>query len=362
MQKKIFLAFIGQAIDQPENVFEIEHGYECWNLKKFGFQDFIKTLQSKIPPVNDNVLRHYELETESKDIYGLTEKSFGACSWGLLIPESPEDTVVDPFPETMFLINLYSPTFLYPAFAGSAFGITRHPHDKHPLEYSSFQNQAQIFKTKQFVSFFRMLLPQAQYGLWQFFRSKKWQAEDWRLFVAALLFSGLRDYDNKKNVFGWQREAADMATILEALFTAGDAANEEVGYRLRKRLAVLLSNQFPSIENDVKDLYSQRSAFVHGSFFAKIAKESKQNKVNNLPLPDFNLLYTHKQYVRWALIAYLHLAHITKIQPELFQGFKNVIDILEQAIIDVRIRQKVLLEVERVLSLIPILVSGKTLS
>lgn len=73
-----------------------------------------------------------------------------------------------------------------------------------------------------------------------------------------------------------------MAAILEALFTAGDTTNEEVGYRLRKRVAVLLSEPFPSIENDVKELYTQRSAFVHGSFFAKIAKDTKRAS-NNLP-------------------------------------------------------------------------------
>ncbi len=67
--------------------------------------------------------------------------------------------------------------------------------------------------------------------------------------------------------FDSQRESADMATILEALFTAGTGENTEIGYKLRKRVAAMLAFQFPSIEKEIKDLYKQRSAFVHGSFF-----------------------------------------------------------------------------------------------
>jgi hypothetical protein len=167
-----------------------------------------------------------------------------------------------------------------------------------------------------------------------------------------LLFGGLKEYDNGKNAFGWQREAADMAAILEALFTAGDTTNEEVGYRLRKRVAVLLSEPFPSIEDDVKELYTQRSAFVHGSFFAKIAKDSKRAS-NNPPLPDFRLLLTHKYYLRWALVAYLHLAQIMRAQPTRFGQIKNVMGTLEQAIINVSLRNDLVLEAKKVLNLMP---------
>lgn len=350
MKKGSFLAFIGQDIEQPEPIRAIQDGYECWNLRKFTFGDFIKSLQGKIPPVNDNVLRNYELKTESKDIYGITEKDFVDCSWGLLIPDALDDVGAGGYAETMFLINLYSPEFLYPAFEGSDFGIMRPSHHKHRLDYFSTQNQAPLFSTKEFVSFFKLLLPQSQYGTWQLYRSQKWQDEDWRLFVAALLFGGLKDYDNSKNAFGWQREAADMAAILEALFTAGDTTNEEVGYRLRKRVAVLLSEPFPSIEDDVKELYTQRSAFVHGSFFAKIAKESKR-AFNNLPTPDFKLLITHKYYVRWALVAYLHLAQVMKTQPKRFWQAKNVMGALERAIIDVGLRSDLVSEAKNVLNL-----------
>jgi len=43
----------------------------------------------------------------------------------------------------------------------------------------------------------------------------RWDKEEWRLFVACSLFTELRSYENKKCPFTWQRESADMATILE---------------------------------------------------------------------------------------------------------------------------------------------------
>ena len=87
---------------------------------------------------------------------------------------------------------------------------------------------------------------------------------------------------------------------------------------------------------------------MHGSFFAKIAKESKR-AFNNLPVPDFKLLQTHKYYVRWALVAYLHLAQVMKTQPKRFEQAKNVMGALEQAIINVTLRNDLLLEAKNAL-------------
>lgn len=48
-----------------------------------------------------------------------------------------------------------------------------------------------------------------------------WDREDMRIFLACLLFNELRDSEHSKYAFTWQGESADIATILEALFTAG---------------------------------------------------------------------------------------------------------------------------------------------
>jgi hypothetical protein len=72
--RTIFLAFAGQAIEQAENIFEIQEGFECWNLKKIEFNDCIEMLKNKIPPVNNNVLRNYKMQDGKHDMYGITEK------------------------------------------------------------------------------------------------------------------------------------------------------------------------------------------------------------------------------------------------------------------------------------------------
>jgi hypothetical protein len=351
-QKKILLAFAGQPIEQSGTVFEIQDGYECWDLKKISFDDFVDLLKEKIPPLNDNVLRNYKLIEDSRDMYGISEEQYNKCSWALLIPENLDDEISSGYAEIIFLLNLYSPAFLYPLFCASDFGIERHSHGKAILTFSHYQNQSGILKTKNFVSFFRTLLPQSKYGTWQLDRIQKWNKEDWRLFVASLLFDGLKKYDNSKNSFGWQRESADMAAILESLFTAGDNQNEEIGYRLRKRIAVLLSWKFPTIEDEIKELYNQRSSFVHGSFFARIAKDSRHS-YNNLPIADFELLYRQRNYVRLALVAYLYLAQQIIQKPAEYKQNKIVIKVLEKAIIDVELREKLLKEVRELFSLMP---------
>ena len=354
MNKMIFLAFGGQPIQQRNRIAKIADGYECWNLKSFTLFEYVAALRLSIAPINNNVLTNYRLEEESQEIYGITDKQYAQCSWGLLIPDIVEDVIGSGYVETISLINLYSPHFLYPIFYASDFGISRVPYDW-PSSYRPllpWQDQAKSFKNKAFVLFFKTLLPTSGYGAWQRYRCQNWKDEDWRLFTAMLLFSGLQSYDRGKSPFTWQRESADMATILEALFTAGDSRNEEVGYRLRKRIAVLIGFRFPEIEKKVKQLYESRSAFVHGSFFRRAGKQSRARD-GNLPLPDFNLLYQHRQYVRCALVAYLNLARVKGIEPALAPS-DSVMSILEQAILDVDLRKKLTRETQRIFRLMPI--------
>lgn len=168
----IHLAFIGKEIEQEENIFEIEDGYECWNLKKFNLDEFIKILKERIHPINDNVLNNYK-ERKDNHLFGINEETFKECSWGLLIPDSLDDVNGENYSETNFLINLYSPTFLYPVFYVFDFGIRCPRNDKPTIQFFWSQNQSQIFKTKEFVSFFKNMLPQAQYRGWHLYRAQK---------------------------------------------------------------------------------------------------------------------------------------------------------------------------------------------
>lgn len=338
--KKIFIAFTGPKIRQRA-IFRMERGFECWNLDNFSLDEFVKIIKEIIPPVNKNVLRTYKRDEADKDpMFGINESGFKKCSWGLLLPDSVPDSIVNGYSEILFLLNLYSPNYLYPVFHVTDFGITKLQHNNIQDLYFHGQNQSKIFRSTRFVKYFKKLLPQSVYGTWQRYRCEEWDQEDWRFFVAALMFSELKDYENKKETITWQREAADMMTILESLFTADDSTTEEIGYRLRKRIAALIGFRFPEIEKDIRKLYRERSKFVHGSFFIEVGKDArKKDSVVALPLPNFAFLYRHKEYVRFALLAYLNLALMAKLNK--FKGLKRPIDILEKAIIDLRLRKKV---------------------
>ncbi len=345
--KKIFIGFVGQSDELTEKILEIQEGYEIWNLKLFSLEEFTKIVKDRIPPVNNNVINNYIVE-EYNENYGITEEYFSRCTWGLFIPDSLGDVSGDSFSETMFLLNLFSPSFLYPIFYVTDFGVTVKRYDNRKiLSFGNSQGQAKLFTSSNFVDFFKTLLPSSAYsGTWQLDRVQVWKKEDWRLFVAGMLFSDLRVYDNSKSALTWQRESVEMSMVLESLFIADDTNSEEIGYRLRKRIAVLLSVYFPNIENDIKELYKARSEFVHGSFYLKLAKSSDQ-----LPTPNFNLLHQQTEFVRWSLIGCLHLFQVINNGSKYPQ--KSVMSVLEAAIVDVKLRESILNDVSEVFSLLP---------
>lgn len=355
--KKIFIVFTGSKNNQKKK-YIISPNFECWDLKKFRLNDFVEDIKKEIPPVNVNVNNNYiksETERKKDSNIGITNDEFKKCSWGLLLPDKAPGALVNSFAEILFLINLYSPHFLYPVFYVTDLGITKIIQNKNPIFYFHNQNQARLFKSIKFVRYFYKLLPQSVYGVWQRDRCQRWDKEDWRLFVASTLYSKLKDYDTGKNSITWQREAADMSTILECLFTAEDYTKEEIGYRLRKRIAALIGFRCKDIESDIKKLYKERNKFIHGAFFAEVGKDAKkEDKVTALPLPNFDLLSKHKNYVRIALLAYLNLAMAIKKSKIAWdkKGIKRTIDLLEEAIIDLSLRKEVEFETRQLFKLI----------
>jgi hypothetical protein len=345
--KKIFLAFTGPEINQEMDILEIHDGYEYWDLKKFTLKDFVKKIKTRIPPAHSGIPEKNYSTDQISNPWGITEKHYEQCSWGLFLPETIEDSY-SAANETLFLLNLYSPMFMYPHFAVNDIGITRLEHKKEYFNYWHYQD-AKPFLKKDFVTFYKKLLPQSVYSIWEYNRVQNWDKEDWRLFVASNLFLGLKDYENSKHSFEWQRESAEIATILESLFTAGDTQNEEVIYRLKKRISIILYKHFPEIEKELKTLYKARCSFVHGSFFSEIAKKSKSD---DIPVPDFNMLYKHKECARWALIGYLYLANITKNDTNKYQG-KNVMQLIEESILNVELRKTISEDVENIFTLLP---------
>ena len=64
-----------------------------------------------------------------------------------------------------------------------------------------------------------------------------------------------------------------------------------------------------------------------------------------------DLLYKHKEYVRFAFVAYLNLARVTRSGG--INGIKSVIETLEQAIIDTKLRKQIINETEKIFTLMP---------
>ncbi len=59
VSKDIFIAFTGPKIEQLTSIHEMSTGYECWNLAAFKMDEFLRSVQERIPPINENVLKNY---------------------------------------------------------------------------------------------------------------------------------------------------------------------------------------------------------------------------------------------------------------------------------------------------------------
>lgn len=352
----VFLGFYGwdePEMNQEERTYAIGEGFECWNLRKFSVEEFIAEIKTKIPPVNDNVLGNYlgsETSTE-----GISSTEYKKSLWGVLLPIPDEDQLLTGYKKAISIINLFSPKFMSPAFYVTNFGIHKIPETKQIDSPPNDHQGYELFKAQNFIDFYNLIYAQMDYFMW--FRDKAllWEIEDWRLFMAAGFYEGLQEYDKGKSVYTWQRESADMATLLETLLTAGDSQKEEIGYRLRKRVASLVGWKFPEIEKEVKALYNDRSEFVHGSYYQKIIKGMKKNQYDNAmpPSPNFEKLYKTKEYIRIIFVSYLYLSMIKKGDDELDQ-YPSVQSILEESIINTELRNKVIDIVSPIVELLPL--------
>ena len=70
-------------------------------------------------------------------------------------------------------------------------------------------------------------------------------------------------------------------------------------------------------------------------------------------MPDFGVLEEQRNYVRYALSAYLYLAFKLRTQPSTYDGAASVMIALETAIINVDLRRRIVDDAEMVLSLLP---------
>lgn len=345
----LFFAFMGASIGQMQPL-QTGGGFEVWRTHK-KLDDFVGEIQKKIPPVNANVLGNYHIGHPITKFAqkGINEEYFLNVSWGLLVPCSIELGGY----AAMSIIDLFSTRFLYPLFVVDDMGIRKMKTKRELWMFSQAQTQQTIFKNENFSKFYTLLERKAAYVNWEQSQRISWDKEDYRLIAAWKIFCELRDYDDGKDIIGWQREASEIAVILELLLTAEDATRDEVGYRLKKRAAVLVGNYFSEIERNVKKLYDQRCSFVHGSFFAEAAKQAKKSR-DGFPLPDmaeFDFLESQIEVARFVLVACLILSEATRANK--FNGHTKYLDVLEESIINVEMRRQVQELVDPVLSLMP---------
>jgi hypothetical protein len=355
----LFFAFMGAGINQIQPL-KTGGGFEVWRMQK-KLDDFIEEVRKKIPPVNDNALGNYHIgHPVTKFAQNeIDEEYFSNVSWGLLIPCSMElgKNVV------MSIVDLFSTRFLYPLFVVDDMSIEKMKTKRELWMSLVTQTQQEVFKNEYFSRFYIFLEPMATYVNLEESKRKSWDKEDWRLVAAWHTFCELRDYDDGKNIIGWQREASEITVILESLLTAEDATQNEVGYRLRKRAATLVGDFFPEIEKNIKKLYDKRCSFVHGSFFAEAAKQAKKSE-DGFPLPDmaeFDFLESQIEVARFVLVACLILSEATRANK--FDGYTKYMDVLEDSIINVDMRRRVNELVNPVLSLMPKIqpIQGRTM-
>jgi hypothetical protein len=355
--KYIFIGFYGAGkISQSKKITIFKNGLQCWDLRKMPLEEFVFEIKKIILPVNKNIKDEYYISSDDTSL-GITQIQFNRCSYGILVPVlfDEDQYMYGVHKKLISLLNLFQSKFIKnSAFFVSDMGITAlTPQDE--VRYLGIGLDARDgFKNNNFYKFYTVMAPMMKYFVWSRDEVVKWSDEDWRIYMACTFYYDLGRYQSSKSTYMWQRESADMATLLELLITAGNKS-EEIGYRLRKRISVLVSNIFPNIEKDIADLYSDRSLFIHGSFYKNIAKGMKKNKDDDAfpPLPDFAMLHNIKEKVRLIFVIYLYLDYTIRFsKPTEFIKFNNVQDLLEVSIIDIRLRNQIFKQARPVIRLL----------
>lgn len=351
----IFIAFYGWEDHKIKlaKYKKIGDKFEIWNLQKFKLEEFVENIKNKIPPVNQNVINNYLSEEKLENDYGIKEETFKKTLWGILCPVKDKYYFDhSEFVKITFLLDLYLNNNLYPAFFVSHMGITKINKFK---MIEVLPNDLQKYKliNKNFITFYKEFIDTTKYIIWNRDEILKWNEEDWRLYIATNFYNDLKKYKSK-NIFNWQKESADMCILLETLLTAGDSSTEEIGYRLRKRVSVLMNWIFVDIEEEIKKLYKERSNFIHGSHYKNIIKEMRKNPYDKaLPVgPNFKELEKIKDYIRHIFIFYLYL-NKEKDNNIILNKYLSVKDILEDSILNTTIRKEIIKIIKKISKILP---------
>ena len=368
--KYIFIGFKGwpepkNILNKKITIFGKDKNFEIWDLRRFTYKDFLIKIKEKIPPINDTINNNYYWKEKiDTDFVGMTEEEYKECLWGILLPNIDNDKE-NFYYEVLFLLNIFCPIYLKPYFYVSGMGIyNERKKIKNPCIHSPVndeqKNICKIIKSNNFVKFYEIFIIEIKKYNEAYWTNSiqnresvfNWNDEDFKIYFSFKYYKELEKYQNSKNPFLWQKECVDMSLILEILFTSGEQDKSNIGYKLRKRTGVLIGWKFPEIEKEIKDIYNNRSDFIHGSFYKQLKKDIKNNKsYKNI---DFDNLYNKKEKIRFILIAYLYLNKVIEEKVEKdFEEYNNVTELLEDAILNIKLRNKIIKIIKPIINLIP---------
>lgn len=329
---KIFLAFGGMEIQQVEKRFIIKESFECWNLKKMGFLEFVNELKSEIPPINGNIKDKNYL----RGVIGKADmpKIYDRCSWGLLLPHLEDRDWTDDS-QILFILNLYSPEFLFPLFKADDMGLDDLTRDlsKYYIEPNHTQNQSDIFKSSAFPEFYKKLLPQCALFSHHTDKTGKWTNEQMLIGMACFLFNDLRKYSSGKNPYTYHREYLDLCVILEMLLMKEDENWKKK--RIANRSYILINNKSSNVRSILTDVYHERSEFVHGKTFKAIKRYSMEKVYSDATIKynkrHFDLTKKATNCVRHLLTAYIYLHRKKRLKNSLVPSRTNMLLIEDAA-------------------------------
>lgn len=348
----IFLAFPSYQVSISPKVKKIGN-IEFWNLEKIKEDEFINLVQKKIRPINKNVRKNYFI-TSSKEAY---QKAYAESSWGMLLPDLNKDNLGGRY-ESLFTVNLFSSFSLPLMFYASRMGIMVEHKALSVGEKMRFHKEDKKFIKKQFIKFYNLLLPEIIGTDWQAYEVFSWSREDWRLSIACSLFMNLSKYQKGKYPMRWQEECADIVTFYETLLSR---QKDDTGkYKIIQRIEVLLGdyykNDLHKIRKDLSDLYSYRNEFVHGSFFDRLKRDTRSYQDNSqmaqMPNIDFRFLEKQEEIAKQVFVSFLYVRKKFKNTGSSALRRQTIPEIINTAIMDVRLRKKIQFYTREVLNLL----------
>lgn len=273
----------------------------------------------------------------------------------------------------LFLINLFSPHFLHPIFTVSDIGLHSSDIPYGELKVSlQNQEQASIFKNQNFVAFFNELSrmdyvfynflnleitgagSEGMNDLYKLLRKKKLVSEEeYRAARACCLFDELKKYSYRGKNYLNDKEYVEFCTILETLLTFDDRSG--ASYKLRKRMTIMLGDILKKVDIDeeIAGLTKNRNDFIHGTSFSVIEAVD-----HNDFLDKYKELFRKTELcttlTRFALIGFLYLLK----QKLLHRAYRkisknNIPNLLEAALIDLNLRDKLQKQFSTIYKLIP---------